>query len=377
MTDKLEFYNGNTACAEGALAAGCRFFAGYPITPSTEIAERMAARLPKVGGRFIQMEDELASMAAIIGGSWAGARTMTATSGPGFSLMMENIGYAAITETPCVVVNVQRGGPSTGQPTMAAQGDMLQVRYGSHGDYSIIALSPSSVQEMFDLTVKAFNLADRFRTPVFLMADETIGHMRERILLHETVDIIPRRELEEGELPCAADERGISGFGTFGHGHNVHVTGLTHNEKGYPATDSSELHENMVRRQVDKIEKHKLELTDVDIVNPDADIVFISYGAPTRTVRQLLADEPDKFGHLNLRIVWPFPDHCLEMFSNAKAFIIPEMNLGQIAKEVRQYTNVPLVTVAKLGGALHTVDELRKAVDVSKTATRPVTEVRL
>ncbi|MBO5003289.1 2-oxoacid:acceptor oxidoreductase subunit alpha, partial [Methanocorpusculaceae archaeon] len=166
MTGKTEFYNGNTACAEGALAAGCRFFAGYPITPSTEIAERMASRLPKVGGTFVQMEDELASMAAIVGGSWAGARSMTATSGPGFSLMMENIGYAAITETPCVVVNVQRGGPSTGQPTMAAQGDMMQVRYGSHGDYSIIALSPSSVQEMFDLTVKAFNLADRFRTPV-------------------------------------------------------------------------------------------------------------------------------------------------------------------------------------------------------------------
>ncbi|MCQ2377340.1 MAG: 2-oxoacid:acceptor oxidoreductase subunit alpha, partial [Methanocorpusculum sp.] len=174
-----EFYNGNTACAEGALAAGCRFFAGYPITPSTEIAERMALRLPKVGGTFIQMEDELGSMAAVIGASWAGARSMTATSGPGFSLMQENIGYAVMTETPCVVVNVQRGGPSTGQPTMAAQGDTLQCRYGSHGDYSIIALSPSSVQEMYELTVRAFNLADRFRTPVFLMADETIGHMRE------------------------------------------------------------------------------------------------------------------------------------------------------------------------------------------------------
>ncbi|HJJ71461.1 MAG TPA: thiamine pyrophosphate-binding protein, partial [Methanocorpusculum sp.] len=196
MTGKTEFYNGNTACAEGAIAAGCRFFAGYPITPSTEIAERMASRLPKIGGTFVQMEDELASMAAIVGGSWAGARSMTATSGPGFSLMMENIGYAAITETPCVVVNVQRGGPSTGQPTMAAQGDMMQARYGSHGDYSIIALSPSSVQEMFDLTVKAFNLADRFRTPVFLMADETIGHMREKILLRENVEIIPRRELK-------------------------------------------------------------------------------------------------------------------------------------------------------------------------------------
>lgn len=377
MTDKTEFYNGNTACAEGAIAAGCRFFAGYPITPSTEIAERMALRMPKISGSFIQMEDELGSIAAVIGASWAGARSMTATSGPGFSLMMENIGYAAMTETPCVIVNVQRGGPSTGQPTMAAQGDMLQARYGSHGDYSVIALAPSSVQEMFDLTVKAFNLADRFRTPVFLMADETIGHMREKVILHENVEIIPRRELADGELPCSPDDDGICGFGTFGNGHNIHITGLTHNEKGYPATDSSELHEKLVRRQVDKIEKHRAELSDVDIVNPDAEIVFISYGAPTRTVRQLLSDRPNEFGHMNMRIVWPFPDAELEKFKNVKAFIFPEMNLGQMAKELRQYTNVPIVTVAKLGGALHTTEELLKAVDVAKTANKPITEVRL
>ncbi len=378
MTDTVEFYNGNTACAEGALAAGCRFFAGYPITPSTEIAERMALRLPKVSGTFIQMEDELASMAAIVGASWAGARSMTATSGPGFSLMQENIGYAAMTETPCVVVNVQRGGPSTGQPTMAAQGDMLQARYGSHGDYSIIALSPSSVQEMFDLTVKAFNLADKYRTPVFLMADETIGHMREKITLRKEVPIIPRRELQNGELPCAPDENGVPGFGTFGNGHNIHITGLTHNEKGYPATDSADLHAAMVRRQMDKIEQHREELTDVDIVNTDAEIVFISYGAPTRTVRQLNADEGNIYGHLNLRCVWPFPNHVLKEFTNAKVFIIPEMNTGQIAKEIRQYTNVPLVTAGKLGGALHTTEELKKAVDVAKgKLTQPVTEVRL
>jgi 2-oxoglutarate ferredoxin oxidoreductase subunit alpha len=254
---------------------------------------------------------------------------------------------------------------------------MLQCRYGSHGDYSIIALSPSSVQEMFDLTVKAFNLADRFRTPVFLMADETIGHMREKITLHSNVEIIPRRELKEGELPCAPDENGVPGFGTFGMGHNVHITGLTHNEKGYPSTDSAEVHEQMVRRQVRKIEDFKNEIADVDIVNPDAEIVFISYGAPTRTVRQLMVDIPNTYGHLNLRIVWPFPDETLLAFKNAKAFIVPEMNLGQIAKEVRQYTNVPIVTVAKLGGALHTTTELLKAVEVAKTATKPMTEVRL
>lgn len=372
----MEFLNGNTACAEGALAAGCRFFAGYPITPSTEIAERMAARLPKVGGTFIQMEDELASMAAIIGGSWAGARTMTATSGPGFSLMMENIGYAAMTETPCVVINVQRGGPSTGQPTMAAQGDMMQVRFGSHGDYSIIALSPSSVQEMFDLTVKAFNLADRFRTPVFLMADETIGHMRERVILRETVPVTPRRELREGELPCTPDEHGVPGFGTFGNGHGVHITGLTHDERGYPATDSAGLHENLVLRQVHKIEDFRNEIADCDIVNPDAEIVFISYGAPTRAVQQLLADHPGAFGHLNLRVVWPFPDAKLREFSRVKAFVMPEMNLGQMAREVRQHTNVPIVTVPKLGGALHTVADLLQAADVAKSATAPITEVR-
>jgi len=377
LTDKTDFLNGNVACAEGALAAGCRFFAGYPITPSTEVAERMALRLPKIGGTFIQMEDELASAAAIIGGSWAGARTMTATSGPGFSLMMENIGYAAFTETPIVIVNVQRGGPSTGQPTMAAQGDMLQCRYGSHGDYSVIALCPSSVQEMYDLTVKAFNLADRFRTPVFLMADETIGHMREKITLHSNVEIIPRRELKEGELPCAPDETGVPGFATFGMGHNVHITGLTHNEKGYPATDSAELHEKLVRRQVRKIEDFRNEITDVDIVNPDAELVFISYGAPTRTVRQLIADVPDTYGHLNLRIVWPFPDESLLAFKNAKAFIIPEMNLGQIAKEVRQYTNIPIVVVPKLGGSLHTPAELLKAAEIAKTVKKPVTEVCL
>ncbi len=375
-----EFFNGNTACAEGALAAGCRFFAGYPITPSTEIAECMALRLPKIGGTFIQMEDELGSMAAIIGASWAGARTMTATSGPGFSLMQENIGYAAMTETPCVVVNVQRGGPSTGQPTMAAQGDMMQVRYGSHGDYSIIALSPSSVQEMYDLTVKAFNLADRFRTPVFLMADEIIGHMREKIIVPDKIEIVPRKPLIPGVNPCVPDENGIPGFAEFGTGCNVHITGLTHNEKGYPATDSAELHEALIRRQVDKIEQHRHEIEDVDIINPDAKIVFVSYGAPTRTVRQLNYEENGKFGHLNIRSVWPFPATALSKFSQVKVFIVPEMNLGQIAKEVRQYTNTPIITVPKLGGALHTTDELRKAVAIVKTVVKsgkPVTEVRL
>ena len=216
---RTEFWQGNTACAEGALAAGCNFFGGYPITPSTEVAEHMAAKLPKKGGVFIQMEDEIASMASIIGASWTGARAMTATSGPGFSLMMENIGFAAMTETPCVVVNVQRGGPSTGQPTMSAQGDMMQVRFGSHGDYAIIALCPASVQEMYELTVKAFNLADKYRVPVFLMADETIGHMREKILIPDKVERIGRKPFVPGTLPFrATDADLIPGFRAVRHG---------------------------------------------------------------------------------------------------------------------------------------------------------------
>ncbi|MCG7854883.1 MAG: 2-oxoacid:acceptor oxidoreductase subunit alpha, partial [Methanoregulaceae archaeon] len=221
---RIEFMQGNIACAEGALAAGCRFFGGYPITPSTEVAEHMALKLPKTGGIFIQMEDEIASIAAVIGASWTGMRAMTATSGPGFSLMMENLGFAVMTETPCVVVNIQRGGPSTGQPTMAAQGDMLQCRFGSHGDYSAIALSPASVQEMYDLTAEAFNLADRFRIPVFVMADEIIGHMREKLVVPDTVPRVERKPLQKGNLPFRADDDLVPGFPTFGRGYGVHVT---------------------------------------------------------------------------------------------------------------------------------------------------------
>ena len=215
---RTEFWQGNTACAEGALAAGCTFFGGYPITPSTEVAELMAAKLPKKGGVFIQMEDEIASMASIIGASWTGARAMTATSGPGFSLMMENIGFAIMTETPCVVVNVQRGGPSTGQPTMSAQGDMMQVRFGSHGDIAIIALCPATVQEMYGLTAKAFNLADKYRVPVFLMADETVGHMREKILVPDKVERTGRKPFVPGNPPFrVTDPDLVPGFPTVRH----------------------------------------------------------------------------------------------------------------------------------------------------------------
>jgi len=361
---RTEFMQGNIACAEGALAAGCRFFGGYPITPSTEVAEHMALRLPKTGGVFIQMEDEIAGIAAVIGASWTGAKAMTATSGPGFSLMMENIGYAVMTETPCVIVNIQRGGPSTGQPTMSAQGDMLQCRFGSHGDYSVIALCPGSVQEMFDLTVDAFNLAERFRVPVFLMADEIIGHMREKLIIPDSVVSEQRISLEPGALPFKAGEDLVPGFPTFGKGYGVHVTGLTHDERGYPCATSPKLHEDLVKRLVAKVEGARDSITSCDIINPEAETVFVSYGAPSRTVQQVLHDHPgDGIGHLRLKMVWPFAESLLARFKNAQTFIVPEQNLGQISREIERYVDGEVISVPKLGGDLHTPGDLYKVLE--------------
>jgi 2-oxoglutarate/2-oxoacid ferredoxin oxidoreductase subunit alpha len=365
LTPRLEFWQGNTACAEGALAAGCTFFGGYPITPSTEIAEHMAVKLPKRGGVFIQMEDEIASMASIIGASWTGARAMTATSGPGFSLMMENIGFAAMTETPCVVVNVQRGGPSTGQPTMSAQGDMMQVRFGSHGDYAVIALCPATVQEMYELTVKAFNLADKYRVPVFLMADETVGHMREKILVPDTVERVGRKAFVPETPPFrATDADLIPGFPQFGTGQHVHVTGLTHDERGYPCATNPKLHMALVTRLVDKIENARNDMADYDIINPDAEQVFVAYGAPVRTVQQVMHDKNDKnIGFLRIRTVWPFAEKALHEFKNARRFLVPEMNLGQLTREIQRHVKVPVQSIPKLGGELHTPAELAFAVE--------------
>jgi 2-oxoglutarate ferredoxin oxidoreductase subunit alpha len=310
------------------------------------------------------MEDEIAGIASVIGASWTGARAMTATSGPGFSLMMENIGFAAMTETPCVIVNVQRGGPSTGQPTMAAQGDMMQCRFGSHGDYSVIALCPASVQEMYELTVKAFNLADQYRVPVFLMADEIIGHMREKIIIPESVEHTPRRELSPGALPFKADAGLVPGFPQFGKGYGVHVTGLTHDERGYPCATNPKLHEALVRRLVDKIESARDRIADYDVINPDAEQVFVAYGAPVRTVLQVLHDRAgDTIGFLRLRTVWPFPEKALFAFKNARRFVVPELNLGQIAREIERHTSVPVISLPKLGGDLHTPKELGAALE--------------
>ncbi|NYT06754.1 MAG: 2-oxoacid:acceptor oxidoreductase subunit alpha [Methanomicrobiales archaeon] len=361
---RIEFMQGNTACAEGALAAGCRFFGGYPITPSTEIAEHMALKLPKTGGVFIQMEDEIAGIAAVIGASWTGARAMTATSGPGFSLMMENLGFAVMTETPCVVVNIQRGGPSTGQPTMAAQGDMLQCRFGSHGDYSVIALSPASVQEMYDLTAEAFNLADRFRIPVFVMADEIIGHMREKLVVPDTVTRDDRIPLQKGNLPFRAGDSLVPGFPAFGKGYGVHVTGLTHDERGYPCATSPSVHEDLVTRLVNKVESARNTIASCDVINPDAQVVFISYGAPSRAVEQVLHDiRRDDVGHLRLKVVWPFAESLLSRFANAETFIVPELNMGQIAREIERHTDRTVIPVPKLGGELHNPSDLARLLE--------------
>ena len=363
------YLTGDEACAEGALAAGCRFFGAYPITPATEIAERMSTRLPEVGGTFIQMEDEIAAMASILGAAWSGQKSMTATSGPGFSLMMENIGLGVVTETPCVVVNVQRGGPSTGLPTMGAQADMMQARWGSHGDYEIIALAPASAQEIFYLTIKAFDLSETYRTPVFIMADEVIGHMSEKVVIPDARTIKPRsRPKPKGRkdqfLLYKPDKNGVAPMPAAGEGYNVHVTGLTHDEKGYPVM-SVEAQKQMMERLTGKIlgnlddiimtENHYLE---------DAEIVLVSYGISARTSLAAMAQARAmglKVGLLRLITVWPFcEDRIRELATRIKGFVTVEINLGQVHLEVERCAGgkVPCHLVGHAGGTVVTPDEV-------------------
>ena len=318
MSDEY-FLLGNEACAKGAIRAGCRFFAGYPITPSTEIAEALAKELPKVEGSFIQMEDEIGSAGALVGASWGGCKAMTATSGPGISLMQENIGFAFMTETPIVIVNVQRGSPSTGQPTMTSQSDMMQVRWGSHGDYEPIALAPSSVQEFFDFTIKAFNLAEKYRCPVFVMADEAVGHMREKIIMPENVEVNPRQMPKESPneyLPYKTPENGVSGMPAFGDGYNVHITGLTHDERGYPDTNDPETHTELVKRLCDKILKNREDIVSYKTEKTDdADLIIITYGSPYRSAKTAIKQARDtglKVGSLKIDTPWPFPEEIVE-----------------------------------------------------------------
>lgn len=361
------FIQGNEACARGGIKAGCRFFAGYPITPSTEIAEDMAVFLPREGGTFVQMEDEISALGAVIGGVWAGVKAMTATSGPGFSLMQEHIGYAVMTETPLVIVNMQRGSPSTGQPTMASQSDMMQARWGSHGDYEIIALSPSSVQECFDFTVEAFNLAEKYRVPVMVMSDEIVGHMREKISIPETVKITARKmpTQEPGEfLPYHAEPDGVSPMPAFGDGYKMHITGLTHDERGYPDTSSPQAHSKLVKRLCDKIMHHtndiaRIQTEDVD----DAEVVVISYGAPSRSALKAVRtarEEGLKAGFIKMDVVWPFPEKMIqEAVDGAQRVIVVEMNLGQIFYEIQRILpGVKTELAPKIGGEMHLPEEI-------------------
>jgi 2-oxoglutarate/2-oxoacid ferredoxin oxidoreductase subunit alpha len=365
-TEKL-FIQGNEACARGAIKAGCRFFAGYPITPSTEVAEDMALFLPKEGGSFIQMEDEISALGAVIGAVWGGLKAMTATSGPGFSLMQEHVGYAAMTETPLVIVNMQRGSPSTGQPTMASQSDMMQARWGSHGDYEVITLSPSSVQECFDFTVEAFNLAEKYRVPVMVMGDEIVGHMREKIAIPEKVDIRPRKKPEENPenfLPYRADPTGVSAMPAFGDGYKIHVTGLTHDERGYPDASNPETHSKLVKRLCDKIIKNRNEIGRIKTgFTDDADVVIISYGAPSRSVLTAVKKarkEGIKAGYIKIDTVWPFPEEkILEASKNAQKVIVVELNLGQVFYEVqRVLRDKDVELLPKIGGGMQLPEEI-------------------
>jgi 2-oxoglutarate ferredoxin oxidoreductase subunit alpha len=368
------FLNGDDASAEGAIAAGCRFFAGYPITPATEIAERMAKRLPEVSGVYIQMEDEIASMAAVLGASWGGTKSMTATSGPGFSLMMENIGLGMMMETPCVVVNIMRGGPSTGLPTLVGQGDVMQARWGSHGDYGVIALTPSSPQEAFDLTIEAFALSERYRIPVLVMSDELVGHMYERVVIPEK-RLLPRirrrkpRKDPSEHLPFMGGEDLVPPMACAGEGYRLHVTGLTHDEKGYPVI-TAEAQERLVRRLCDKIRLHANEIVRIEEEGTeDAEIIVVAYGCAARTAREsvnLARKSGRRVGFLRLLTLWPFPeDRIRQLATNgARGFVVPEVNYGQIAGEVeRCAVGRDVLMVGLMGGAVHTPEIILEAIE--------------
>lgn len=367
------FMMGDIACAEGAISAGCRFFAGYPITPATEVAERMAERMPQVGGTYIQMEDELASMVAVLGASWGGVKAMTATSGPGFSLMMENLGLGIMTETPCVLVNVQRGGPSTGLPTLVGQGDMMQARWGSHGPYEIIALAPNSPQELFDLTIRAFNLSEKYRTPVLVMTDAEVAHMTEKVVIPspEEIETFPRRKpiVSPSEyLPYKADDDLVPPMANAGEGYRMHITGLTHDERGYPVIDA-ETQERLVNRLIEKIRRNKddiiqLEEDDLD----DAEVVVCSYGISARTALwpvELARREGIKVGTLRLVTVWPFPEERIRQLARrVKAFVVPEINYGQIVLEVERCAagQAKVILVRHAGGDIHKPEKVLEAI---------------
>ncbi len=360
---------GNEAIVEGALAAGCKFFAGYPITPATEISEIMAHRLPSVGGTFIQMEDEIASMGAIVGASMAGAKAMSATSGPGFSLMQENLGYACATEVPCVLVNVMRGGPSTGLPTNVSQGDVMQARWGTHGDHPIIVLAVSTTRDCFDITVKAFNLSEKYRTPVVILADEVVAHTREKISLPhpEEIEVVERIRPTmppEWYVPYEDNSRGVPPMGIFGDGYRYHVTGLVHDVRGFPTQRQDEI-VPFINRLFRKINQHFIDILHADFESvEDAEIIVIAYGSVARSARRAVRDaraKGVKAGLAQLITLWPFPRQILEpLLRKARVVLVPELNLGQVSREVKRINQgmTRVETLQRIDGNLIRPEEI-------------------
>jgi len=377
-TQKRVLLQGNEACVKGALLAGCRFYAGYPITPATEIMEIMARELPKAGGVFIQMEDEIASLGAVIGASLAGAKSMTATSGPGFSLMQEHIGFACMAEVPCVIVDVMRAGPSTGLPTQASQGDVMQARWGTHGDHPIIALAPSSVYEFLELTVQAFNLSERYRTPVIILVDEVVAHMREGVALPTKGDI----EVEERPQPTVPPEwyipygdpgTGVPPMSPFGDGYRYHVTGLYHDVRGYPTTRKDEV-EPLIRRLFSKISKDFDRLQWFDsFYTEDAQITVIAYGCVARAALRAVKEAREKglkVGLIKLKLLWPFMRHTItEVLENSPTVLVPEMNMGQVSREVKRINQArcEVITLNKVDGTLITPLEILEKLEETQS----------
>ena len=377
----MKLVMGNEACVAGAIAAGMRFFAGYPITPSTEVAEEASIRLPEVGGKFIQMEDEIAGMAACIGGAIAGFKSMTATSGPGFSLKMENIGYAAMAEIPCVIINVMRSGPSTGLPTSPSQADIMQAKWGSHGDYPTIALAPSSVREAYDVTVRAFNLAEKYRTPVMVMMDETIGHLREGVEFPDkpNCEIISRKQptVPPSEFKAYHVPKGeiVPPMPAFGSGYRYNITGLIHDETGFPTNSNAaakELCERLMKKIDDNVEDIvEYELTDVK----GCDILVLTYGGTARTVtaaRKMAAEKGVKIGVFRAISIWPFPEEALKKCvreNNIKNVLVAELNYGQISLEVERIlkSDAKVTHIGKVDGdILYPVEIVNKVSEVIK-----------
>ena len=360
------FWSGNEACVEAAIIAGCRFFAGYPISPSNEIPEGLSERLPQVDGIFMQMEDELASIGAVMGASWAGKKAMTATSGPGFSLMQETIGWGFMTETPCVIVDVQRVGPGTGQATKCGQGDVMQARWGTHGDYAAIALSPNSVQEMFELTVRAFNLAEKYRTPVILLADETIAHLREQANVPrlEQIEMFDRKKPRPSDRAFFGSEE-VAPMPSVGEGFNVAVTASTHDEYGVRFTQDPLVHRRMLSKLNAKINDHADDIVEVEDYNiDDCKVGIVCYGCTSRAVYEAAERaeaEGTSTGYVRLKTIWPFPEKAVKRLAeSAERIIVPEMNLGQISREVQRVAcNAEVIPLNKIGGGeLITPEEL-------------------